>query len=229
MDIKLQVSAAHFGIQLHNLGKGKHWDNYFTKNECYIAELKQLKQKYDYVLGVDARDVLFFDTLQAIIDTYNTYYSGKLVFNAEDFTGKAASYDLGTRTTRVKYENHRLNLPYTSANKYKYLNSGCFMGPIDLVITAMQAAYAYKDKWGNSVDNGPMEEVYLSSNYIVLDEQCRIFQIMSENESGGVNFDLVYKQGKPYNRHTDTYPKILHAAGHSHFIQAWRILTGNYY
>jgi hypothetical protein len=74
-----------------------------------------------------------------------------------------------------------------------------------------------------------MEEVYMTSHNIVVDEKCRIFQTLSENEAGGVNFDVIYKEGKPHNRRYKTNPKILHGPGHSLMVQPWRILNGNYY
>jgi hypothetical protein len=231
MDVKLKISAQLHGINLYNFGEGKDWNGYFTKNQCYIDGLESLKDKYGYVIGVDAMDVLFMDSLDNTIKEYNENYLGKLVFNGEDFDGTNAAYDnaYSNRIAREDYLNHRTKLNYTSTNKYKYLNSGCFIGPIDKVIWAMKEAYKYKDRWGGNVDNGPMEEVYLSTNDIVVDEECRIFQTLSDNEAGGVNFDLVYKEGKPFNKRYGTSPTILHGPGKCPMVQPWRILTNNYY
>jgi hypothetical protein len=228
MDVKLKISAQLNGIDLYNFGEGKDWNGYFTKNECYINKLEQLKAKYKYVIGVDGRDVLFMDGLDMILKVYNENYLGKLVFNGEDFNGSGLSFDK-VNGAREEYTNHRTKLNYASDNKYKFLNSGCFIGPIDTVIWAMKEAYNYKENWGGEVDNGPMEEVYLSSDDIVVDEECRIFQTLSSNEAGGVNFDLIYKEGKPFNKRYGTNPMILHGPGKSHMVQSWRILTNNYY
>jgi hypothetical protein len=231
MDIKLKISAELNGISLCNFGEGKDWNGYFTKNQCYIDGLEKVKHKYKYVIGVDARDVLFMGGLDEIIKTYNENYLDKLVFNGEDFDGTVAGYDTSypNKDIREEYTNHRTNLNYTSTNKYKFLNSGCFIGPIDTAIWAMKEAYKYKDNWGGNVDNGPMEEVYMSTDKIIVDEECKIFQTLSENESGGVNFDLIYKEGKPFNRRYKTNPAILHGPGKSHMVQPWRILNKNYY
>jgi hypothetical protein len=229
MDTKLRISAEAFGINLHNFGKDKQWQGYFTKNSEYINELSKLREQYTHVLGVDARDVLFMDGLDSILKEYNEHYYNKLVFNGEDCDGLEASYDNALTTERDAYINYRPSLPYKSTGKYKYLNSGCFIGPIDTLIHSMEKAFRFKDKWGGNWDQGPMEEVYMTSHNMVVDEECRIFQILSENEAGGVNFDLIYKEGKPHNRRYETNPKILHGAGHSLMVQPWRILTGNYY
>lgn len=228
-DTKLRISAEIFGINLHNFGKDKQWQGYFTKNSEYINELSKLREQYTHVLGVDGRDVLFMDGLDSILKEYNENYLNKLVFNGEDCDGKNASYDKSKGTKRNDCLDFRLELPYKSTGKYKYLNSGCFIGPIDTLIHSMKKAFEFKDKWGGNWDQGPMEEVYLSSDNIVVDEECRIFQVLSENESGGVNYDLIYKGSKPYNRRYETNPKILHGAGLSLMVQPWRIINGNYY
>jgi hypothetical protein len=228
MDVKLKISAQLHGINLCNFGEGKDWKDYFTKNECYINGLESVKHKYKYVIGVDARDVLFMGGLGEILNEYVENYNDKLVFNGEDYDGSIASFDK-INGTREDYVDYRSKLNYASTNKYKYLNSGCFIGPIDTAIWAMKEAYKYKDKWGGNVDNGPMEDVYFSTDKIVVDEQCKIFQTLSDNEAGGVNFDLVYKQGKPFNRKYNTNPVILHGPGRCHMVQPWRILTNNYY
>lgn len=230
MDTKLRISAENFGINLHNFGKGKKWNNVFTKNTEYINELSLLDKTYTHVIGVDGRDVLFMDGLESILEEYNKSYYGKLVFNGEDSESDGATSDKALNIERYSGSiDHRSSLPYKSTGKYKYLNSGCFIGPIDTLIHSMEKAFKFKDKWGGNVDQGPMEEVYFESDNIVVDEECRIFQVLSENESGGVNYDLIYKGNKPYNRRYGTYPKILHGAGLSLMVQPWRMLTGNYY
>jgi len=213
-----------------NFGENKKWKGYFTKNDLYISNLTKLKDRYKYALCVDARDILFMRGLDSILKNYNEYFLDKLVFNGEDTNETGASYDKVMGSSRNNFINHRMDLPYTSTNKYKYLNSGAFIGPIDLIIETLTEAYKYKEKHGGSVDQGPIEEVYLSNTEnICVDEKCKIFQVLSENNSGGVNFDVIYKKGKPYNRLTNSAPSVIHGPGHALMVQQWRMITDTYY
>jgi len=129
------------------------------------------------------------------------------------------------------YPNKDLDEPQKKLEKgkYRYLNSGMYIGEIDYVIWVLKKCV----ELNLEDDQESLQKVYIeNSKDIKLDSNCELFQVLWDEEYGrSANFDMVfnYDSGSRYNQRTDTYPAIFHSPGPTgHLNQLDKVNNDNF-
>ena len=208
---RIEKSAGEVGIEIKMFGGGwKKWENFKTKLEILLKELPKYKKDYDLVLFTDARDVMYWRGKKEILKAVKKFKDYKMVLNAE--TNCYPNLDL-------KDEQDKL-----VTTKYKYLNSGMFIGDIDFVIGILKKC----NEDGLEDDQESLQKMYLENpKDIKLDSNCELFQVMWDEDFGRTyNFDVIFNRGYIYNETTNTYPAIFHSPGPTgHLNQLEKIIN----
>jgi len=146
-------------------------------------------------LFTDSRDVLFYRPLNVIEQRFADMKQ-PLIFNGETQCWPDASL----------IEAHP-----RPEEKYRFLNSGCYMGNAELVQDVL--AEALKQDTDN--DQLALQKVFFSKKYpISIDYHCELFQNLFDYKLGwSCNFDVVYTKTNIYNEKFGTHPCIFHAPG----------------
>lgn len=218
---RLFKSASVFGTYPIAIGKGEQWDGFSTKLKLYKEFLKTRSEKF--VLGTDSRDVLYFDSGSNILNRFLTSYytrGHKVVFNSE-----TNCYPNGALADKHPCQ----------SKKYKYLNSGCFIGEREYFIEILNRCeeYSKKKKVVNKQDDQELIQHIFIDNIknrdasIWLDYDCNIFQVLWDEHGGrSANFDLIYGRNYIYDQYTNTMPQIFHFPGPTgHGETIWKILN----
>ena len=196
---RIEESANRVGIKdLKMFGGGwQKWENFKTKLDILLEELPKYKNKYDLVLFTDARDVMYWRGKKYIKKALKEFEDFKMVINAE--TNCYPNKDLKEAQDKIE------------SGKYRYLNSGMFVGEIDFVIDVLKKC----KEDGLDDDQESFQNIYLEMpEYIKLDSNCELFQVMWDEEFGrSANFDIIFNKKFIYNIETDTYPCIFHSPG----------------
>lgn len=157
---KLKVSAEHYGIAITNLGEGVEWGgtdmtgpgggHKINLLKRYISDLPD----HHVVLFVDGYDVFFAGDLDTITKRYFGF-GRKVLFAAES----------------VLWPDKKILHPL-SETKYRFLNSGVFMGEV----AALRAILSDRiENWED--DQLYYQKKFLSGNFdIGLDYECYVFQ-----------------------------------------------------
>lgn len=211
-----------FDIPTHILGRGVEWKGNNTKFEVLLDEIPNIRQNYDVMLFTDSRDVLFTTSMTKIEKEWKRFQKRgvELLFSAE---------------TNLWPDTDILDRYPNSKHKYRFLNSGQYIGTIDR-IEALLTKIIEEFPDYNGSDQQLLHHKYLDAwsarGYFQLDHDCRLFQCLwDENYGRSANFDMVYDYQKRtiYNQLTATYPCILHAPGPTTVLrQAWKVLNGYY-
>lgn len=204
----LRQSASRFNVNLTAIGKGEKWEGFTTKLKLYKEYLQTRTEKF--VLGMDSRDTLYINNADEILDRFiKLYYcrGHKIVFNSETNC----------------YPNKELADKHPcQSKKYKYLNSGCFIGEREYFIDLLNECetYAKKKKVINKNDDQELiqhiflDKINKQDHSIWLDYDCNIFQVLWDEHGGrSANFDMVYQKDCCYNLNTKTFPCIIHYPG----------------
>jgi hypothetical protein len=218
-DAALLESAKISGVQLHRFGLGEPWEGFLTKTKIFIRELKKLDTRY--VMCLDSRDVLLFHTsAHLLLERYLTKFPDKkCVFNGETNC----------------YPHKPYESLYESTNKYRFLNSGCFIGSRMFLLAMFEYALEYvskNDEYFPEDDQHLYTTIFLQdqNHLIAIDENCEIFQTLWDEHGGrSANFDVVYTKDMIWNQHTETYPMIFHypgPTGHGETVK--KIIRGKY-
>jgi hypothetical protein len=117
-------TANKFGIKVFKFGDGHVHRNWLeTKVTLFSQWIGRLESKYEYVLYLDACDVLFLKPLQAICDEFNAIGS-PIVMSAETF-----AYPF----TDEIWEKRHPQFP----SGFNYPNAGCLMGHKKSILHAL--------------------------------------------------------------------------------------------
>tara|TARA_B110000208_G_C11800352_1_gene441792 strand:+ start:301 stop:2442 length:2142 start_codon:yes stop_codon:yes gene_type:complete len=187
-----------YGFPYKILGLNQNWEGndlrYNTGGGHKINLLKKYLNTFQseddnrLILFTDSYDVVLSDNPYNIVNKFKTF-DCDILFSAEPLLWPDNSLD--------KY--------FTSDKKYKYLNSGGFMGSIRNI----------KELINNEVLNGSDDQLYYQLQYInnksiniKLDFNCDIFQTLSARFS-----DIKLDNSRLKNTHTDTHPSIIHGNG----------------
>lgn len=199
----LLKSAKINGIDIEVVGKGVPWEWYITKFEILDKYLSNVKE--DYICFTDSKDVLFLGTKSNIIDVYKKHFLNKIVFNAEINCWP----DISISNQFPKQE-------FT----FKYLNSGCYIGPTKLIHKLIKESLKFSKQDYNenpfghfNNDQFVCQKTYLNNLFaddIELDYYCRLFQTLY-----GVQDEIEYLETSIYNKHTKSNPLIIHGNGHT--------------
>ena len=168
----------------------------------------------DIVLFTDAYDVLVVDYKSRILRDFLDF-NADLVFNAE-----AMLYpDEGRDQQRTQFDQ--------TPSKWRYLNSGCYIGYVWAVKAMMDFTKAHMpdDETPHYLDQQIAQDFYLAqlgqtSPRIALDTQCRLFATLYQSTS-----DYQLKGKAIFNQVTGTYPAIVHANGERRTLEILRSLS----
>jgi hypothetical protein len=175
----LKKSMDKAGMDYIVLGLGEPWRGFGTKVILTREYLRTL-EGYTHFIFVDAYDTLF---LKPITD-----YEGGIIFSTE-------------KNCWPDY-----NAPYPDSKKvFRYLNSGCYIAPIDEYLELTdQFPVNYADD-----DQRYFTTIYLRTNRIKLDTDCRLFQSYAFTDAS----DLTITADKVINNHSQSEPAIIHFNG----------------
>lgn len=191
----------HYGISGTILGQGTMWSGFITKLEILKEYLNTCT--HDIVLFTDSRDVVFAANHDDILNTFLSA-NVKILFGAE---------------TNL-YPNKTL-LHGDEKSKYRYLNSGMFIGYTYYLRKVFDAITLHP----SIDDQEALQNKYLENYNIVLDTNCILFQNLWDEYGGrSCNFDMLYQPTYVKNAYTNTFPKIFHAPGPTTVLtQAYKV------
>jgi hypothetical protein len=219
-DYDLVRSCHIFNNPITAIGKGDTWEGFLTKVKLYINFLEKRNEKF--VIATDSRDVLYSQNYQSILKTFlDKYYirGHKVVFNAE--TNCFPNKELASQHP-------------CQDKKYKYLNSGCFIGERTAIIDFWCDCLAIPNRFLKSPFDDQERAQYVFVNKVAnddfgvwLDYDCEIFQVLwDENGGRSANFDIEYQPHGIRNVFTDTSPGIFHFPGPTgHGNTVWKIIN----
>lgn len=189
------------------IGLGQEWTGGEAKDGVLLQpggaqKINLLKKELeDYpnlsnhiILFTDSYDVIINSTPSEIVSKFRTMKS-PVVFSAE-------------KTCWPKKDLQNKYPPSTT--EYRFLNSGGFIGYGDHIIKIVNKI---------DVSNDYDDQLYYTERYfeslvedknIILDNNQNIFQTLNESLD-----DVLVKDGKVFNRITNTYPLIIHGNGGS--------------
>ena len=179
------------------LGFGDKWDGWKKqaltgggKKILYLKDYFDTHVLPEYIVFTDCYDVVVVSDADEVMRKYKQHFDGKLVFGAEVYCWP--DEDMAT-----KY-------PNTSSSKFKYLNSGLFMGPSKLIHKYLTNTIASSDD-----DQRYFTNMFLAHpDDIVLDYDGILFQ----NLAGTSPQEFQTNNGRvvnPYNHQ----PCFLHGNG----------------
>ena len=199
----LLKSAKINAIDIEVLGKGVEWRWFITKFEILNEHLSNVKE--DYICFVDSKDVLFLEDINKIKEVYQKYFYNKIVLNTEIMCWPDVN---------------QYNKFPSNNSKFKYLNSGCYIGPTKLVHKLIKESLKFSkqhhdgDPYGYFNDDQYLfHQMYFSGLFednIELDYGCKLFQTLHSTTD-----EIKYLDTSLYNKHTKSYPLIIHGNGHT--------------
>ncbi len=224
-DEKILYSLNRLNIPVVTFGKNEIWNGFMDKLNWLRDGMKEYVGQYDYVLFTDSRDVLYYKGLDVIEKEYEKHrkLGTKILFNAETNC----------------YPNKELKSKYPYPNKkYRYLNSGMFIGDFDYVIEILDEAILRAKTDGIIDDQEIMTLLYLEKYNLYgektefrIDTECSLFQCLWDEDFGrSANFDIVYNKDRIYNNLTNTEPCVFHYPGSTCVSgQVWKIINNKYH
>lgn len=156
----------------------------------------------DLFCFVDAFDVLVAAPLTEMVAAYRALAPGRLLFGAE----------MGCWPVYAPYDEYCPRFEsQTPPQRYRFLNSGGYMGPCGLLRDLVR-------RHGDRLQPPPVDDqaffggCLLDGEAITLDLECRVFQnLIAHGVPGDLEWDAA--AGRWRNRHTGTTPLVLHGNG----------------
>jgi procollagen-lysine,2-oxoglutarate 5-dioxygenase len=194
-------SLKKYNIQYKILGLNTKWNGGDMKTtgggqkiNLLKKELKQWdieKLKSTLLLFSDSYDAINLSNEEEIIEKYNNISKNKILFSVEKYCWPDAS----------------LNQYYPETkSKYKYLNSGGFIGNAYEILKLIKM-----DINDNDDDQLYFTKIFLFDNKnIKLDYNCEIFQTLN----GSISDIYIYKN-RILNINNSSIPSIIHGNGNS--------------
>lgn len=199
-------SAKRQGITPHYLQE-LPWGGLMTKPKSLLKYLAREGSNFDYVVVVDAWDILFLGDVEELLSKFSLF-DAPIVFNAERSCFPRA--DLA--------EKHPLPV---LVSPYRYLNSGFFMGKTEDVVTmlrAMQLENVEDDYVKSSGEKWePNDQLYYQLYYldnihkIDLDTQAMLCQSLHGSEPDEFAFAPATKRVMSLT--TGNQPTVFHGNG----------------
>lgn len=192
-EYNLLQSAKLNNIDIEVLGKGVKWEWFITKLKVLNEFLPNVTE--EYICFTDSRDVLFLNNEEEIWKVYEKHFYNKIVFNTEMYCYPHSTFQKYYPINKIKY---------------KYLNSGCYIGPTDKVKELVnESLIIYKEQLDND-DQSLYQKIYLFrelKQHITLDQDCILFQSLCSED------DLLFGDTTILNKHTNSSPLIFHGNG----------------
>lgn len=195
--IHLVNSLKKFGYDYHVIV-----DDRFTwngNNYPLIAEwLKANRKDYTHILYTDAWDTIAMDGPDEVMKRYKELYEP---------LSKSGNYWLYSGEKNCYPRSDWAPKFSATAGRWKFLNAGGYIVPIDLYIEYVadyQRLGEDDQEWGS--DN------FLNNNHgkILINHECTIFQTLYMEAADEFAWT---RDGKLYNRVTNTYPVFVHGNG----------------
>lgn len=223
----LVESGKLFGIDVEVIGRGEEWIATFSKLLLLREYISNTNE--EYICFTDSRDVYYINNEESIWNTYKENFFGKIVFNSETFCWPDIELE------------HKYPHP---DKKYRFLNSGCYIGPTELVKSMLSDAITFHKKYRETDDQLILQHLFLfgkQRSNIMLDYDCKIFQTLFEGiideERNTIqnaffikrkNQDVEYSRDGVYNKRTKTYPSIIHGNGFYPMYDTFNMLSLKY-
>ena len=195
----MNTSAALKGVYPTNLGNNVDWEGTDMSAQGGGHKVNLLKSHIenlpdnDVVLFTDAYDIVYNDDLDQITKRY-LGFNTKVLFAAEQYIWP---------DKKLKKDFNKCQSATEFNTKYKYLNSGMFIG----VVSELKKILEEADIENDSDDQLFFQKAFLSGNYdIKLDYECYIFQC----HDVGVG---IIPNGQIANNITGCRPCIYHGNG----------------
>ena len=147
-----------------------------------VLEYLKRHSTAEYVLHLDAKDVLLVDDPKIIVERFTTLFSCDILFNAEKISYPSLYFGLAPEDQpKVKRIEQFEASHYTGP--FSHLNSGCFIGRRVAIIEMLEEAVAQEGflvSFPNS-DQAIIRDLHRSwYPRIQIDHQCRIFQSLDK-------------------------------------------------
>ena len=180
-------------------GMGDRWSIYRTIK--LTSQLKHLKSEimkpYDTVLYSDGSDAIFTGPISEILEKYQAMGSPDILASASHIFGN------------VSDESKQYPGVFTSPHKYRFPQVGGWIGKKDAMIAAFERMEGKPDSQKTSDDCFDWYDACRDGWFkLMLDAGCDIFHVTDE--------DLEVRNGRLFNRYTETNPCVLHLAGGFH-------------
>ena len=157
----------------------------------------------DLICLLDAFDILLVGDLQEMVNEYRKIVADRpptLLFGAEPWCWP----------TDPPYEAYCPSYKSGENERYRYLNAGAYMGPCGALRSLLEA---HRDRLSRHMDDQAFfGTCYVEGDAIMLDHSCRIFQNLIGHDAER-DFEWVEAVGRWKNRHTGSYPFVLHGNG----------------
>ena len=190
---RLNTSATKLGFDVKNIGANVEWNGTDMSGPGGGQKINLIKEYLgtlpddDVVLFTDAYDVFYMFDVDTIVRRYMDM-SVEVLFAAE---------------TECWPNKGMAQKHPTSHTKYKYLNSGCFIGRVATL----------KNLFGEALLDSDDDQLYIQRIWLndttkyslTLDYEQYIFQTNDKN--------LAFKDGLLYNPETKCYPCVYHGNG----------------
>ena len=161
------------------LGQGtENWQNVFKID--LVLEYLTKECKTEYILHLDAADVLICDDPQILLNRFLEEFNCGVLFNAET----ESHWPNEVQSEEVEFEKN------TYSGKYCHLNSGCFIGRRDATIKMMQEASRLL-KNGHSVlsydDQNIVRKAHMNLYPLAkIDNNRLLFQVMGYSKMNDI-------------------------------------------
>lgn len=198
---RLRKSLDHHGWNLFFAGEPGPWLGFTTKLLGVRDLLPKLKaDNYTHVMFTDAYDTIVIGGPAEVLNTYTKCYPEKsLILSCEIACWPDADKEK--------------SYPKLSRSKWKHVNSGGYVGEIDLLIKILEGCEKCED------DQRWFTDKYLNGipiDAIFRDDGCKIFQTLGhvypwphQKWSDSFGFDGC----RPVNWETETRPVVWHQQG----------------
>lgn len=170
----------HLGIAgYHVLGREISTFRNFYKIPLVLDYLKK-HSTADYILHLDARDVLLIENPEIIVDRFITKFSCDILFNAEKGSHPGIFFDIAPEDqAKIRAIEQFEKSTYTGP--FFHLNSGCFIGHRAAIIEMLEEAVSQEGflvSFPND-DQGIIRDIHRRwYPRIQIDHQCQIFQCL---------------------------------------------------
>lgn len=204
----LRLSAEKVGVTVHGYGE----DQLEFPLHYYQAKITDMIK---YLETVDATHVLYVDTRDSMFTRWSeadaldalACYGARILISAEK--------------NCYPYPSWAERYPITGS-KWKYVNSGGFIGERSFVLDELKKIVAHVEETGTRIqdasDQAEWSWLYLIGEDIALDTECRLFQAMFMEEPG--DFSLV--DGEFRNKYfPGSRPQVAHFNGNATGIDRW--------
>jgi hypothetical protein len=184
IDFCLPIQLQRSNIKYKNAVPKNVNSEWINKNKIFYLSNAIDSIKTEYVVCLDALDILCADDLSGMVDKFKEFDSD-IVYNASRINYPPFSTFVNKTWVSIEKE---YDIEDTES-PYRYLNAGAFMGKTDsvsrfykyLVENEMNKNYSHNDK-SEQVRVRYGRKNYYEKNKIKIDTECKMFQTLNMSE-----------------------------------------------